>query len=1262
MFQGPPHVGIEGGIRGLGLGGEGRAAATLKAVNLLVTENEVQLLEGVQLDQEELDVGQTTHIPVHIKDSKDVQGQQRGGRAGWRKAIKAAKEGQQQDKHSVPPIEVGLQLGQRQHEQQQQDQGGEDLGRVGEGEARRLLHEVEQDHKDSQTDFAKASLEHAEAQTSPPYAPSPPSPLIAALRSDDVDNINTAIAVTKTTAASSSQTEAVRILENTENSLENDVSLLLPSPQPRPTSVCIETQTPEVERGDCSSQTEVAAAEVIEAVEVAKLEANPLESRELVEAGVQTEAQQEELRGVDQEDTVRVPPPLPRPPTLPGSSVDVPEVVRTRTVSPQELPVQDDVVARVLLEHVGTAFASLENPRNRGAPVNYLDLSRLGDEGETPASDEIWLAVDGSGHSEDDAGLGDDDLEDKFLTSETETYSVATDKISTEATMAGLEAANGLQQAPLSANLLSEADLGDLGGSMASFDAEAEATARLQGVLAGELRPIQTTVVSTDKNVTGLTDKFGHMENVLAKLCTTVDTLQGQVTSKSRSGSAKQKPSVDAAPVSNGIQNNNNNNNGGQASTAVLDQLVARIEHLSLDVANMDNTRLLKEDNLMLRKELQGYRDREVVMMQRMETMEKKLSDVQSRIRQGRRRGSGSVGGSSYRSTPELPPIESHQHHVRSKSIDSPRSRPGSGGKLEDMPSRHDQDVDGKETKTDGPPSTIDKIVKAPLLAQAKTKTTAKAMMRRTSNSSSSSNETGSGNGGDLKGIHRRKPITPKLDSEFLQSEIQIARSDNSILRQDIQVYRARETQLIQRNKELEDKLINVVSPAPGRAPPIGGGGGEEDKSEVSINIDFVEGDQKTGKGKKVVVKELVKKSDDNNASKPPPQDKKPSKDNNSKPPAGAGGKPPGGPSKNGGKPPVPPKKDIGKDKNATPPKSRSQSKGSSGHNSDNEAGGKPRTPPSKDKSPPVEKEEHVEPEAVNVVVQEKDEEGPTKKEEPEKGPAEESTSKATTKGNTKANGVPKTKPTATTKKLNNNSKPSINAKGGAKTPKGSSSSSAGSGAEDKDKTKTPPKTVTISAEAANKDLNEGVLRDDDQWKVTISFKHELDYVSDSEQKTIVVTPRASQDLGKKQQDVVQEVKKKAATAVAAKKPTKIATVAKTVAKAKTVTTKVDTPKLDRKIVDPRSDPIPKPSQFPSARPPRDYVPPKVTPNASAGVTGTLLNSCSGRASSIDSDSEVIAGVVTGAAAADPIVTNPPPPICQVSYDSVYDVPSNYVR
>ena len=66
-----------------------------------------------------------------------------------------------------------------------------------------------------------------------------------------------------------------------------------------------------------------------------------------------------------------------------------------------------------------TSYDNVTNRQELGGKdlsrtVNYLDLSRLGNESETPNSDEIWVTV------EDD---------NKFLTSDTETYSVATDKV-----------------------------------------------------------------------------------------------------------------------------------------------------------------------------------------------------------------------------------------------------------------------------------------------------------------------------------------------------------------------------------------------------------------------------------------------------------------------------------------------------------------------------------------------------------------------------------------------------------------------------------------------------------------------------------------------------------------------------------------------------------------------------------------------------------------------------------------------------------------
>ena len=136
-----------------------------------------------------------------------------------------------------------------------------------------------------------------------------------------------------------------------------------------------------------------------------------------------------------------------------------PSSCRTPNTTTNTITTTDEMVARVLLEHAGadpdhdsdsrqslTASASssssstlseasgslfsvesgratsYDNVTNRqelggkdlSRTVNYLDLSRLGNEGETPNSDEIWVTV------EDD---------NKFLTSDTETYSVATDKV-----------------------------------------------------------------------------------------------------------------------------------------------------------------------------------------------------------------------------------------------------------------------------------------------------------------------------------------------------------------------------------------------------------------------------------------------------------------------------------------------------------------------------------------------------------------------------------------------------------------------------------------------------------------------------------------------------------------------------------------------------------------------------------------------------------------------------------------------------------------
>lgn len=101
-------------------------------------------------------------------------------------------------------------------------------------------------------------------------------------------------------------------------------------------------------------------------------------------------------------------------------------------------------------------------------------MSIPGEEGETPASDEIWLAV------------GDDEGEDKFLSSDSEDHlSLSTDKLSTAATMDG-------HTAEADRRTSFECLLGDAASAADAADV-AEITARLQNLLAGELMPIQVS-------------------------------------------------------------------------------------------------------------------------------------------------------------------------------------------------------------------------------------------------------------------------------------------------------------------------------------------------------------------------------------------------------------------------------------------------------------------------------------------------------------------------------------------------------------------------------------------------------------------------------------------------------------------------------------------------------------------------------------------------------------------------------------------------
>ena len=198
----------------------------------------------------------------------------------------------------------------------------------------------------------------------------------------------------------------------------------------------------------------------------------------------------------------------------------------------------DEMVCRVLLEHAGasdsdrdvkSAISSSSStlPDSRSASilsevsqeiraascdtknkmindlsrtVNYLDLSRLGNEGETPNSDEIWVTV------EDD---------NKFLTSDTETYSVATDKVSTMATFKGHAVGSGFAENIALFNSASETELAELGNeSLVGSDLEGQdfTLQNFGTLLHSEMEPIRTRLDSTGRTVSGIAETLYHIQ------------------------------------------------------------------------------------------------------------------------------------------------------------------------------------------------------------------------------------------------------------------------------------------------------------------------------------------------------------------------------------------------------------------------------------------------------------------------------------------------------------------------------------------------------------------------------------------------------------------------------------------------------------------------------------------------------------------------------------------------------------------------------
>ena len=771
-----------------------------------------------------------------------------------------------------------------------------------------------------------------------------------------------------------------------------------------------------------------------------------------------------------------------------------------KTSPPEEfLLAQDDLVARVLLEHVGTAFA----PPDPRRTTNYLDLSKIGEEGETPASDEIWLAVE-DGEEEIDKGFltsSDEEEDEREILEDggrrgggggggggVEVRSlpstVETDKLSTAATMAGHVASRRNGGGGGSGGINGGGDGGeDRDLLLEDLDEEAVrneevyvgVTARLQGVLSEELLPIQDTLAVTEKSVVVLADKLQRMEGILQSLAEKVGGEGG--------GGASATAATTTATTATFSRKGKKKIEEGKSIEGIL----RRIEELSTELSSVTTAKKLQEDNDTLRTDLDRFRQREKHLLSRIEVMERAMITSKSQ-------GGAAAGSSSSSSRPSS----------RRSSIDATATGPPASQELPPI-------AKPREKKGGGVPvaATREKIeVGRAIQMLAKEEAAAKRpRLRRGSLSDGSTASSDSSS--KLGGTSGIPAAANAISSDCLHTEIQIARSDNAILRQDLQVFRERESQLVKRNKELEDKLLlkrtssssskkgKVVessksAPEAQEPPPSTANLVSEDeksrrKAELDINIDFTLPGKAVIREKGAVAKESgggAKEKEEKKAAVPPPRQK-------------------------------------------------SDEKGD------------------KHKATPDEK---------------------AKKEVPKiKKPLQQNGTKAKPKPKVAEPPPPPPPPPA---------------------------------AEESSPKQEPPKVT----EEDGGDVKTAIF-DSEEWRVTVSSTHELDISSESP-KTVVVTqskpappPPPPEEPQIEEPEVVEE---KAATPPPPPPPKPKAQVVqpkpkpKPPKKSSPPAAKVagpppppPPPPPPKVLDDPRSDPIPKPPQYPVARPPRDYKPGK---------------------------------------------------------------------
>ena len=241
--------------------------------------------------------------------------------------------------------------------------------------------------------------------------------------------------------------------------------------------------------------------------------------------------------------------------------------------------------------------------------VNYMDLSKLGNEGETPNSEEIWVNV------EDD---------NKFLTSDTETYSVATDKVSTMATIHG-HVSNGNNDLSHLMRSVSETELLELGNESMMSDLEAHQISpqQLAALMRHEMEPVKQSLHNTDQTITGIAGSLYNIQDGVNSLCCNITQMKAKILSNGENEMSLFDMNEDTFEVvKNGLPNGD--------TDELVDTIMSKLEKILRlrDEQLEDAINQLKDDNSHLKQELELYQFKDTADGMKSNELEMKMQEL----------------------------------------------------------------------------------------------------------------------------------------------------------------------------------------------------------------------------------------------------------------------------------------------------------------------------------------------------------------------------------------------------------------------------------------------------------------------------------------------------------------------------------------------------------------------------------------------------------------------------------------------------------